>query len=914
MVALSVLFVLVVLAIPVLIIVLLVGQSNLKTRVSALETRLAEALSRASAALSAQPPVQPIVPAAPATEPVGPWAAAAEVSVPPVPPPTVTVPPVTFRDLAPPQADPTVQDGPIVMRADRANALAAFLQRNWIYVVSAASLALAGVFLVQYSVQNGFLPPAARVIAAYLFGAGLVGAGEWVRRRKGDGAASATEFLPSVFSGAGIVTLFAATIAAQQLYGLIGANLAFVLHALTAALAVVLGWFHGPLLVAVGLLGAAAAPFLVATGAGPTPLLYAYYALIAAAGLAVDAVRRWAWLSVLALVLGYGGAALMMMGGAGSATWLVFLLALPALAIVLPPLRVIPDHPGPATLQSLGDNGKGGWPVFPVRLAAGSVLASALAMVLLPGDTALTGLLVLAALTLMAISLLIWAKRAEGLADLALLPAAALVLRLYLEVTQYWPFARDILGQTIALRPPETSPPISLSLVVALAALISAAFAIRALRKGPMPVVHGLGAVLTAPVVVAVLDLLLEPALILGPMLWALHPMALAAAMVALAARFAAVDGEDRRRMAHAVLSALSLIALSLFILTSATALTLALAALVVAAAWLDRRFTLPEMGLFIQIAVAVIAVRLLIDPGLDWAMAAPLFAVIACFGGVILAQVAGCHLLKGKDRIMTSGVLESAAMATAAVLANVLLTRWLVPDDALGSVDLNYVASLNALPWLVLALTQAYRAGLGPTLRPLRIALAGLGGLLAGAGLLWSALPLNPLFASHAGASGALVTGPLVLDTLALSYAAPGLILLLAAWRLRFGPRLTLGLVIPGSALLALYLGLEIRRFWQGDYLGNPGVTQYELYSYTLALMLLGAALLYQSIARRATTLRRVAMAVIALVIAKVFLIDAAGLTGLTRVFSFLGLGLSLAGLAWLNRWAGQAAQGGQK
>jgi len=39
--------------------------------------------------------------------------------------------------------------------------------------------------------------------------------------------------------------------------------------------------------------------------------------------------------------------------------------------------------------------------------------------------------------------------------------------------------------------------------------------------------------------------------------------------------------------------------------------------------------------------------------------------------------------------------------------------------------------------------------------------------------------------------------------------------------------------------------------------------------------------------------------------VVAKVFLLDASGLTGLTRVVSFAGLGLSLAGLAWLNRWA---------
>jgi uncharacterized membrane protein len=68
----------------------------------------------------------------------------------------------------------------------------------------------------------------------------------------------------------------------------------------------------------------------------------------------------------------------------------------------------------------------------------------------------------------------------------------------------------------------------------------------------------------------------------------------------------------------------------------------------------------------------------------------------------------------------------------------------------------------------------------------------------------------------------------------------------------------------------------------------------------------------LLQSIRKGSTLLRRAAMAVIAVTIAKVFLIDAAGLTGLTRVFSFLGLGLSLAGLAWLNRWAERAAREG--
>ena len=918
---------LIVLAIPVTIIVLLVGQSSLKSRMAALERRVSALDPASAAARLAEPgpvadasPVQAPPTLAPPADTAAPPQAPAASPVPQVNQGAWVAPPARLVSDGPaeapaeqaPPAPSAPPSGPIVLRSDRAAAFGLWLQRNWIYAVSAASLALAGVFLVQYSVQNGLLPPAARVIAAYLFGAALVAAGEWLRRRKGDGEDSDTAHLPSVFAGAGIVTLFAATVAAQQLYGLIGPNLAFALHGAVAVVAVVLGWYYGALLVAVGLIGAAAAPFLVSSGAGPTPLLYGYYALIAAAGLAVDAIRRWAWVSVLALVLGFGGAFLMMQGGAGQGPWVAFLLALPMLAITLPPLQVVPRHDGPAALETLLANGKLTWPNFPVRLAAGTVLAATLALTVLEGDTALTSLLAMAGLTLLAVTLLIWADRAQGLADLAILPGAALVLRVFFEAANHSPLAQDFMAKAIDLRPPETSAPMSVTWIVVMATLVSAAFAWRALRAGTLPVVHGLGAVLVAPVVVAVLELNWLPSLVLGPAFWALHPMVLAAAMVALAGRFAAMDGADHRRMAHATLSALALIALSLFILTSATALTLALAALIVAAAWLDRRFTLPEMGLFIQIAVAVISYRLLIDPGLDWAMDAPLFGVIVCFAGVIAGEVAACILLKGKGRTMASGVLDSAAMAATAVLANVLLTRWLVPggyDAAAGG--LNYLASLNAMPWLIFALTQVYRAGLGPMLRRTRLVLAALAGLFAGALLLWSAIALNPLFAYSPDDTGARVIGPLVLDTLALSYALPGLVLLAAVWRFGFPRLLRLFLLTAGCALIMLYIGLEIRRFWQGDFLGNPGVTQYELYTYTIAMMLAGAGLLFQSIARRSPTLRRIAMAVITLVIAKVFLIDAAGLTGLTRVFSFLGLGLSLAGLAWLNRWAGQRAEG---
>ena len=889
---------LIALAIPVAVVVLLIGQANLRARVRHLEREVNEL--RSGPARSA--------PAAPQPEFAGRLAAqpAAAETPPPAPmadlPPQGDTPDVAFADAP---ATPA-QDGPIVMTADRASAFATWMQTNWIYVVSAVSLALAGVFLVQYGAQNGLLPPWLRVVAAYALGAALIAAAEWVRRRSGDDEGTATAFLPSVFAGAGIVILFAATLAAQQLYGLIGANMAFVLHVLSAALAVILGWFYGPLLMAIGLIGATVAPVLIASTAPPTPLMYGYYALIAATGLAADAVRRWAWVSVLALVLAYLGGAMMMTGGAGQGAWLGFVLILPVLAILLPARRLTPDHAGPSVLQALVANGKSGWPPFPVRLAAGPVVVSAIALLVLPGENALIGLLAFAALAVLAVILLIWAEQAEGLADLALLPALALLLRLVFETAQYWPLAADFLSNAVANRPPETTAPMTVTWLVVIATVITASFTYRALRGGPLSRIHGLAAVLVAPVAVAVLELFWAPAQVLGAGPWALHPMVLAVAMVALAARFARTDGTDHRRMAYATLSALALIALSMFLVTSATSLTLALAVLVVAAAALDRRFALPEMGLFIQIAVAVLSYRLLIDPGLDWAMDAPLVQVLLAFAGTVAAQVAALRLLAGHDRLMTRGVLESAAMALTAVLANILLTRWLVPDLYRGAgMQLTYATSLNAMPWMVLMLTQAYRAELGGSLRRLRQVFALIAGVMAALGLFWSAVALNPLFAPYPDATGALVIGPPVLDTLALSYALPGLMLLIAAWRLPYPRLISLGLLCVGSALMALYTGLEIRRFWQGDWLGRPGVTQPELYSYTIALLLLGAALIYQSIASRSVTLRRIAMTVIALTIAKVFLIDAAGLTGLTRVFSFLGLGLSLAGLAWLNRWA---------
>jgi uncharacterized membrane protein len=815
--------------------------------------------------------------------------------------------PAAAAAVAPEPAD---QNRPLVVRPDRFAALARWLRDNWVYATSAASLALAGVFFVQYGVERGLLPPAARVMAALAFGAALIAAGEWLRRKHGDEGATSTVHLPSVFSGAGIVTLFAAVLAARQLYDLIGPQTAFAGHLATAALAILLGWFSGPLLVAVGLLGATAAPFVVAGDAQAGPWLYAYFALIVATGLAVDAVRRWGWVSVLALVLGFGGGWLVMVGGAGLPGAAILCAALTLLAITLPEMRAIPRHKGPAIVPALALRGAEGWPPFPARLAFGATLAATLGLFAFAQDTPDAAMLSFALLAGLALGLLLWADRADGLADLALLPTFGFLAALAAQGAGYGPLLGDFAANAIALRPPETAPALTASLLLAMATLISAACAYRALRPGPWGLAFGLAAVLVAPIAAATLELYWQPALVLGVWPWAMHVITLAALLTALALRFARADAPDLRRTAHATLSALALIALALFLLTTKTALTLALAALVAVAAALDRRFRLPEMSLFLQIGAAVLGYRLLADPGIGWALDAPLPQVLLAFLGTIAAMLASIWQLAPLPRPTAKAVAESAVAGLAAILANVLITRWLTLDTQSYQLETHWALTLNAMPWLILMLMQLYRARLSGALRKLRLAIAALAGALAAGGVAM-AVSVNPLFSYAPDQTGALVRGPLLLDSLALAYAMPGLTLLLAAWKLPgLAPWLTKTFLAIGSALLALYSAMEIRRFWQGDWLGIPGVTQPELYTYTLALMLLGAALLYQAIATRSATLRRLAMAVISVTVAKVFLIDASGLSGLTRVVSFAGLGLSLAGLAWLNRWAQTATK----
>jgi uncharacterized membrane protein len=865
-------------AFPIAVIYLLISNAGLKRRVSALEDRISTGQPKTPVTAPKQMPPKPLT----SVEPV----IAAQNAPKPEPEAPLISPPKT-----------------VVLNGKNFGLLVGWIMQNWFYAVSAVSLALAGIFLVLYGVEQGLLPPAVRVMAAFVFGGTLVGAGEYIRRRYGDEEDSATAYLPSTFSGAGIVTLFATVLSARLLYGFIGPELALVGMALVGTLALVLGWFYGPLLAAVGVIGAMAAPFIIGGSSDDPSWLLAYFAMVTVVGLAIDTLRRWAWVSVISLAMGYG-AGWLLMRGSGTLIdpyFVIYCAVLAAAAIAIPVRKLVPDHTGSQLSVSMFARAKDDvWPEFPTRLAGGAVIAASGLILLTVFDTSRadlfwTGIVVLSGIVL---ALLTWARDAPALSDLAALPAAALVA-VVAAGTRLW----DV--QAIAAMEPEADMPLMASTLVAIGLALSIMAAWRSLRGGAAKLFIACGAALFAPAVAFAIDVFWRPVYTLGADVWAFHVMAIGALMVVMAQRFARADGpSDRLRVSFAVLSALACIAFGVAILFTSAALTTAIAITIVTAAWLDRQFNLPLMGLYILAGISTVGYRLVADPGVEWAVTAPLFEMILSHGGAVLAFAVSWMLVKSAKRPRSEVLLESAVFSSTGILLSLLLYRailnWNGADVAIIS---HWSLGIGATIWIALGMAQLRRLQIGGALSMLRVILGG-GFLFVGAAqIAFAVLVSNPLLEIYSTP----ILGPGILNTLIPAYLLPAIMLAAGAIWLRGLPRLiTLGFIAVSVALAGLWLGLTIRHFWRGpEDMGLPGVGQPELYSYTVALLAVGAGLFYQSLARSSVMLRKAGLLVIGLAVAKVFMIDIGGLGGLIRVFSLLFLGLALAALAWLNRWA---------
>ena len=151
----------------------------------------------------------------------------------------------------------------------------------------------------------------------------------------------------------------------------------------------------------------------------------------------------------------------------------------------------------------------------------------------------------------------------------------------------------------------------------------------------------------------------------------------------------------------------------------------------------------------------------------------------------------------------------------------------------------------------------------------------------------------LNPVWGTE------IVGTTPVFNLLLLAYGAPVLIALAA--RLFYEPRFRDLAAAIGGAALFIFVTLEIRHLWHGALDVDLGTTNGEVYTYSAAWLAMAVATMLGATRLGSTMGYRAGMGLLLVVIGKIFIFDMAGLEGLLRVASFMGLGLVLLGLAWL-------------
>ncbi|MBL8669378.1 MAG: DUF2339 domain-containing protein [Alphaproteobacteria bacterium] len=756
------------------------------------------------------------------------------------------------------------------------------LTRRWGIWIGALALGLGGVFMVRYSIEQGLLGPAARCVIGALLGAALLAGSVVLRRRLQPDPGLA----PAALAAGGLVALYAAGYAAYALYGLMPAWAAFAALAATAFVGLSAALLHGQLVAVLAAVLGYATPALVATEAPNLQALSGY--LVALSG-SLLAVLRWrAWTALVGPVL--AASLVWQLIGQSAAATIADRLALAAHLLAVPAMAVRLHAWQPTAL--------------PARLQALlALLTGPLAMVLAAGAGSwlLILTLVIADAQAPAGGALAWCAWLPALAAalalawrspvFLLLPALGSALAPLLLLA--WPIGPP----EVALWPiwgnPAKAVPAGRDGLLALAALLGAmplavATAAMLLRRTPTGAWAALGA---AAALLAMATAYARVTAFDSSALWAAAALALAALFVTLAA--AAQRRQEDAALAAFAVGAVAALCLAFACLLRDAWLSVALATPLPAIAWIERRIPLPALRWTAGALAAAVLARLIVNPAvLDYPIAATPVAnwLIVGYGLPALACAAAVRLFRARADDGPVQVMEAAAYALALALVTLecrhLASGGSLAHDSLGLLE----AALVVDAWLAFAWLLLRAESRGS--RPVRGLAWRLVAAIGAAGLL-----LGPLLALNPLQTGDPVGTAPIANLVQLAFGVPALLLgLLASELARQGmrqPAAASGIAALGLAVLAA--GLEVRRAFVGPVLAHVPVGESELYAYSIAWLALGAVLLAAGLWRGVGVLRLGGLIVVALTVAKVFLLDMAELTGLLRALSFLGLGLAL-------------------
>jgi uncharacterized membrane protein len=874
-------FLALILAIVAIILVL-----NLRKRVADVQQRLTLVQARSTLPGSDLPPEAQ---AAPVTEAPSPAESITPPEPPPLPAPAERIDEAAMDKLIAEAAPPAPPPEP--PPAQPARSFEERFGASWVVWIGGLALALGGIFMVQYSIEAGLIGPGVRVFLGALLAAGLVAAGEWTRRREfAFGLANVpTAHIPSILTAAGTVVAFATIYAAYALYGFLSPAAAFVALGLVALATLTASLLHGPWLAALGQVGAFMVPALVASDVPNYWALYIYLAVVTAASFALARARLWRWLVITAVAF---GTLWMFAGLADTRVDAITPHAFHALTgFALAALLIVSGlFYGPSA-----EDGR----IDPISSGAlGAYLLGAAVLVLARQHDGLA----LTVFTLMTFATAAIAWRSEAAA--AAVPLAGALAALVIAdwaVDIHWRTLVAPGGYTAGLTPEPQH--VFYGAHLALGGLFAALFggagflAQGRSSRGEVPIIWAATAVVAPLAILIALYYRIygfERALPFAAL--ALGGAALFATATEVLTRREARPGSDHAAAIFAT-GALAALALTLTFALEKGWLTVALALLVPGVAWIAEQRPLSWLRWLAAILTGVVVARIAYEPRIVVdAGATPIFNwILYGYGVPALAFWVAGNIMRKRADDEPSRMVDAAAILFTALCASLEIRHSLYLGDLYWpSANLAEV-SLHVIVLLAMAIgLERLRERTGSIVHNVAsMIVAGLALLGTVFGLLSA---VNPWLNSTD-------VGGLFINLNLLGYAIPAV--LFAALGLITRPTRpdwyrTIAAVT--AVVLALtYLSLQVARLYQGPELSIEPIGQAEGYTYSAVWLGFGVVLLLVGIFLRSQPVRLASAAVVLLTVGKVFLLDMAGLTGVWRALSFIGLGLVLVGIGYL-------------
>jgi uncharacterized membrane protein len=771
-----------------------------------------------------------------------------------------------------PPIEPTTRQSPPEFEA--------LLAMRWGIWLGAAALLLAGVFLIRYAVDQGLLGPAIRCCLAGVLGAALLAAAELSQRKAivlPTGPFAVDQAPPGLAAG-GVAVLLGAAYGAGPYYGLLPPLLAFLALAAASAVGLAASLRFGQLTAAIGIAGAFLTPALVATPSPSLPGLFAYLFAVSTAAIFVVRHTAWTWLGWASVAAGAGWVCAASLAPSPDlwaaaafvpAAALLNLAALPAAAL---------GHPGGRRLF---------WLSFVILAASGLLLEAA-------QDS-----LVLRVMLLLLGPIAVWKGRREPQLDrLPWLAAGVGLAVLLIWALPAWEPSANFTGASgllEALLPGTWAPQVIRPLLIA--ALALAAFNLAAglitERTAPAPLNWATLAAATPVLTLAVTYA--QVARFQTDAAWALAAAFLAAILTGAAASACrrALSSQAKQCAGIHAAGAIAALALGCAMSLHDQWLTLALALFLPALPWIEARADLPQIRVSALAVAGVVLARLVLNGDVLFYEfgRVPFFnGLIAAYGlpAVAFGVAAFGFRRRADDRLVA--ILEAGAVLLTACFVASQIRHVFGHGTVVGVLWFTEASvQLFAISLLAAGLLYASATLRRPVLRVAALILGG-AALLAGAILLLG----NPAFSNASAGVGSLTA----------AYAAPAGLALLARRRLPnedWRTTLLVYGVVSGFAWITLLIRIGFHPAAIG--LSASPLSDAELWTWSGAWLLYASALTICGAWRNHRILRLIALGMLALVCAKVFLVDMAQLAGLWRVLSLLGLGLALIGLGTLHR-----------